>query len=198
VGWHLPQPGRPIPAPRPQACVLPWLGPLPWLGRDPGAPVLSFPRWAGRRAGPGWAGAPFPFRRPPLLPGWASSSAPASRVLAGWLLRSAPAGPDQEDPAWPGFLPQAAISQPRLGRICMFRPGQAGISLAQARLSPSRTDYSSPGRDLPPPGHIILPASTPAPCASPGTPLGSDWHVLHRHMLVLGCPVAQTSIFHLS
>jgi hypothetical protein len=54
------------------------------------------------------------------------------------------------------------------------------------------------GRDLTPPGYILHPASTLAPCASPGTPLGSDWHILHRHMLVLGRPLAQISIFLLS
>jgi hypothetical protein len=56
-----------------------------------------------------------------------------------------PAGPDQEDPAWPGLLLQAAICQSRLGRVCVFRPGQAGIPLAQAGLVLSGSGFTPSG-----------------------------------------------------
>jgi hypothetical protein len=126
--------------------------PVVWLSGQhiaiPTGPGSIPPAWAdvplrpanrlGRRASSGWAGLPCRPWLPPRLgplgqrPGWAASSpsAPAGPFPALHL-----AGPDQEDLAWPGFLPRAALYQFRLGWIRAFRLGQAGNPLAQAGLS---------------------------------------------------------------
>jgi hypothetical protein len=64
------------------------------------------------------------------------------------------------------------------------RPGFPG----PGRITPLQ------GRDLLPLDHFRHSTLTPLPGAGPRMPLGSDWHILHHHMLVLGCPLAQTSI----
>jgi hypothetical protein len=193
----------------------------PGVGRHlfPGGP-RSLSRPAGLFPLPSWAGV---LTGPAPLPGWASAQAGLPPVCPRLgLLSRAPAGPWTGCPGWavwpaaprlpparPGWAGlgesglagnplQAASLQPRLGRVRLFRLGQVGAPLAQAGLSPCRPNFTSPGRDLLPPGHIPRPASPPAPCASPGMPPGSDWHFLHRHMLVLGRPLAQTSISILS
>jgi hypothetical protein len=174
------------------------------LGRGPLSRPASPPSWAGvsypagprpgpsasqrgpvfRLAFPGWALSQLPRlgRRPLLLPG---------QHPGGPATSPRPAGPDQEDPAWPGLSPS--------GRYFGTVPAGPGRdSLAQAGLLLPRPNYPSPGRDLLLPGHFHHSALTPASCASPGTPPGSDWHILHHYMLVLGRPLAQTSILHLS
>jgi hypothetical protein len=176
-GWAVrprPRLGRPLARPR--------LGRLLRLPPRPASP--SAPGWASSPARPGWAWLPR-LGRLAVRPGWAASS---SAPRLGRIRRIRP---DRESS--PGRLLAA-----RLGRVRLFRLGQVDAPLAQARLSPGRPNYSSPGRDLPSPGHIPRPASPPAHRASPGTPPSSDWHILHRHMLVLGRPLAQTSISILS
>jgi hypothetical protein len=111
-----------------------------------------------------------PASRPAPRPGWAAAT--SSRLgrdsRPGWaaLLTCAPgrpppvlypAGPDQGDPAWPGFLPWVSLTSP--GRVFLGRSfaGQAGIRLypgwtafcslfrpGQAGIPWPRPDYSSP------------------------------------------------------
>jgi hypothetical protein len=118
---------------------LPRLGqrpPAQWLGRllrPAWVSVAPSPGWAGRQPSPGWAGAP-------SIPGWAGiPSRPPSPQH--------PAGPDQEDPPWPGFLPRPLSFSPGWAGLeysgwaalsALFRPGQA-------RLFLPRPDYSFPG-----------------------------------------------------
>jgi hypothetical protein len=143
-------------------------------------------------------------------PGWA----------AGWVIRlglfPAPGWAGTSAPGWAAFpcRPQSSTA-PRLGRIRRIRPGRDFLS-GRLCLNPAgpecsipagppsvycsgwaRPGFPGPGRIIPlqgryllPLGHIPRPASPPARCASPGTPLGSDWHILLRHMLVLGRPLA--------
>jgi hypothetical protein len=107
------------------------------LGRQAFAPAgPSIPRpgllkqsgWAAGRFS-GWAGAPPAGPFPPA-------------PQAGCLHR-APAGPDREDPAWPGFPSQAAICLPGWAGLSVFRLGQAGTSLAQAGLLPWEAGFHS-------------------------------------------------------
>jgi hypothetical protein len=163
---------------------------LPRLGQ-----LLPDPDWA---CLPVWAGLPVGGlgRLPPRL--GLEPVVPAGlpgRPLPGFLLRCAPVGPDQEDPARPGL----SSGPPPVN------PGWAGIPLAQAGLPFPRPEFllagriiTLIGRNSPPPAYFTHPASTPTHGASPGTPPGSDWHILHHHMLVLGRPLAQTSISFLS
>jgi hypothetical protein len=135
-----------------------WAGkPLPRLGLPPSARVGRFPCLsAGQPAG--WAAAP----AGPPRPDWAALLACAPGGLPPALY---PAGRDQEDPAWLGFLPWAGLTSPgraypgrsfagqamiRLypgwATFCLlFWPGQAGIPWP-------RPDYSSPGPRLTPSG----------------------------------------------
>jgi hypothetical protein len=177
-------------------------------------PVSLFPCWAGHRlprlglwlltpvgplaAHPGWA-APFRQASAPAGPvrsllrlgrcaafsGWADVTASRlGRLLHSRLGRRAK--PGQADflhvPAGPG----RDFSSPGWDSPC-----QAGLPLPRPTLPPL-------GQDLLPSDYILHPASTPASCASLATPFGSDWHILHRYMLVLGHPFAQTSILYIS
>jgi hypothetical protein len=203
-----------------------WAGILaPRLGRDvcapgwdsapqanPAGPEGRCPGWApAPQANSGWASWPCPGWAFSPRPGWAPGRASAGPeplprlglrpdARLGFLQLHAPAGPDREDPAWPGFLSRPAYADPGWAGLTTpagppfihysgrARPGFPG----PGRITPL------PGRYSPPPAYFTHPASTPAPCASPGTPLGSDWHILHHYMLVLGRPLAQTSISLLS
>jgi hypothetical protein len=165
---------RAIPSP----CFDTRLGSVPRPLSLPGWAIVHLSGWASAPP-PGWAGMP-PAGLLPAAPPRAIFPTPR----LGRIRRIRP-GRDSL---------QATLCQFRLGRIRAFRLGQAGTPLARLDYLHGRPNYPSPGRDLLPPGHIPRPALTPAPCASPGTPLGSDWHILHRHILVLGCPLAQTSI----
>jgi hypothetical protein len=187
-------------------------GNLPLAG-----PQSAFPGWAGVPTTFG------PSRRPASIPGWARwpglspyPAGPLATYLAGPAPRppagpgrlrlgsflQLPRGPSSPRPGWAGSGGSGLAGIP--SRPPFANSGWAGLEhsgWARPALPWPRPDYlhgrlnyPSPGRDLLPPGHIPRPASTPAPCASPGTPLGSDWHILHRHMLVLGCSLAQTSI----
>jgi hypothetical protein len=174
---------RPASAPAGPSSVLPRLGRL----HAPAGPRLGLRRFT--PAGPG--------RAPPAGP-----PSPA-RLL--FLQR-------------PDGLPSAA---PRLGRIRRIRPGRdfppdrhilnsgwAGLCYSGwARMGlpwprpdylHSRPDYYSCRPRFTPSGIYTSSSSTPLLDASPGTPQGSDWHILLRHMLVLGRPLAQTSISLLS
>jgi hypothetical protein len=189
--------------------IAPRRGPLPRLDRtSPQQPRLG--RGKSAPAGllcapggppPGQASAPrlgcLPGRPP--RPGWAG--APAG------LPAPSPRSGQQPSPGWAGSGGSGLAGIPLLrASVCAIsRLGQAGMPLAQAGIPLIRPDYifgrpnySSPGRDLLPPGHITRPASSTAHRASPGTPPGSDWHILHHRMLVLGRPLAQTSISLLS
>jgi hypothetical protein len=179
------RPGGPVPSParpaHPGSAALPGLL-FPCLGSRP----ASHPGWADPR--PGWAGTP---------PGWPSPPRPT------------PAGPLLALPC--PVLRLGSLQRTRLGRIRRIRPGRDFLlqvtpcNPGWARLSTlagpllfycsgrARPGFPGPGqiitlqgRYLPPPTYI----SHPAPCPSPGTPLDSDWHILHRHMLVLGRPLA--------
>jgi hypothetical protein len=102
--------------------VTPRRGPLPPRPRGPG----QCPGWASRPASPvGRRPAP-PLSRLGWLPGWAPSSLH-------------PAGPDQEDPAWLGFLSSA----PPGWALRQF-PGWAAAR-PLGRLS--QAGIPSPGRD---------------------------------------------------
>jgi hypothetical protein len=202
--------------------------PLPRLGRSAAKPRLGSPRpgwlssgWAASPL-PGWASCgrspagptrcspAGPAPSPPAGPGYvpqlgslqqaaASSTPRLGRIrrirpgrdsfpdrsslahldrinqYAGWAtLSTVPDGPGR-DP-WPS--PDYSQGRPRYALLGRIIPLQ--------------------GRYLLPPGHITRPASPPAHRASPGTPPGSDWHIFHRHVLVLGRPLAQTSISLLS
>jgi hypothetical protein len=176
----------------------------PALLRFPARPVCGDP-----------AGLPSSSAGPPgLRPAWAPSALPPSPGCAacrlglfdrlGSLLAAifhrAPVGPDQEDPAWPGFP----------SRPPYLDPGWAGLSTPAGPPFVYCSGWARPGfpgtgriitlqgRDLTSPGYILRPASTPSSCASPRMPLGSDWHILHHRMLVLGRSLAQTNISHLS
>jgi hypothetical protein len=131
---------------------------FPRLGRDsaprpgrlfsrpasPDPPRLGLPAgWARWQGSPGWAGT--------CSPGWAASSAPAG----GPALHRAPAGPDQEDPAWPGI-----ISRPP-----SCNPGWAGLGYSGWARSvlPWPPDYylggritPLQGRYLPPPAYLLV------------------------------------------
>jgi hypothetical protein len=61
-----------------------------------------------------------------------------------------------------------------------------------------RPDLPPQGRDLFSPDYFLHLVSTPMSCVSLGMPLGSDWHILHHYMLVLGRPLAHTSILYIS
>jgi hypothetical protein len=173
-----------------------------WAGVPSPPGPTSRPR-LGRRLAPGWAGASPP-AGPVPRPGWAgSSSRPVSLSCPGWAGMVPRLGQGLRRPAGPLLFLQADFSRPEF-------PAQAGILyagwLASAHYSGrARPGFPGPGRITPYVGRnsssptcFTYPASTPVPCASPGTPLGSDWHILHRHMLVLGRPLAQTSISLLS
>jgi hypothetical protein len=174
----------------------------------------SVPRLASSPAGPD-----------PFSPGWAaiplsSCSGWASRLASLWLGRQADSRLDllgtpsgwagMSSPAGPGYLP-------RLGRLASSGPGlpQAGtprhVGIYLFRLGlyqctvPAGPGFPSRGRiitlqgqDLLPPDHFHHLASTPSPCVSSGMLLGSNWHIIHHRMLVLGRPLAETSILHLS
>jgi hypothetical protein len=184
-----------------------------WAGTPPPAgPLLLVSRLGSVRLGrhPAWVPAPRtsqagPLARVPRLglrrrPGWAI---PAFGRSSTWL----PAGPPHPLlPGWAGSGGSGLAGIPSPGRyksipvgpVLHIPAGPGRDSLAQAGLILSRLDYTTSGWDLLPPGHIPRPASPPALCASLGTPPGSDWHILHHRMLVLGRPLAQTSISLLS
>jgi hypothetical protein len=155
--------------------------------------ISGHPPRLGLRTAP-WLGHPglrcsstrCPAGPPPLQrPGWAGSGGSGlAGIPSPGRYGLVPARPDY------GILVRPSLSTVPAG------PGQD--SLAQAGLFLPRLNYTSSGQDLPPPGHFPHPASTPSPCASPGMPLGSDWHIVHRYMRVLGRPLAQTSILLLS
>jgi hypothetical protein len=157
------------------------------------------PGWAGVVLLPDWANAP--------LPGWADVLAPArppgrvcrlGRCLRprlgllaecagwagafspGWAGVSSPAGPGYSSPAGPVSSRQTSFLRVSAGPG-RDSPGPGRDSSCQARLFLPWPNLSLGGRDLPPPGHIIHPASTTSPYASPRTLLGSDWHILHRY-----------------
>jgi hypothetical protein len=81
-----------------------------------------------------------------------------------------PAGPDQEDPAWPGFLPRASI-------CAMFWLGQAGIPWP-------RPDYPLSGRDsslfadLAPPGPRFTSSGTYSSSGIDSSALCQSWDAL--------------------
>jgi hypothetical protein len=127
---------------------------LPRLGRD----VVPLPQ-----AGflhPGWALRPRPSRPASSSPGWAGSwLTPAGPMLAarlgspghsrpgGPLPVQHPAGPDYENPAWPGFPLQAPF----------VRPGWAGLECPDwARPAPPGPGriISLVGRNIHSPGRI--------------------------------------------
>jgi hypothetical protein len=191
----------------------------------PGAPLPLPPGWAG--AFPSQAG-PSRHRSPPaprscFCPGWAFSSCPGVHPHPGWAgldapgwAASPPAGPGSPQPrlgcftpGWAGKPAGRNSTWPAPIRPALHGPGRdslipAGMALM---LYPGQ---DGPGQPIPRPDYCpprpkftssdIFPrsASPLASCASPRTPLGSDWHILHRRMLVLGRPLAQTSISLLS
>jgi hypothetical protein len=200
-------------------------GPFSWpspprgpASRQPAGPTSAFPGWAGFLH-PGWARKASLAPRLPGHPG-----APMGRLLATRLGRIRRIRPGRESSA--GHLHSVPRlgrnSSTRLGRLSpsrplSFNPGWAGLTAPagpppiyysgwartvlpwpRPGYPPCRPNYSPPGPGFTSPGYILRPASALASCASPGTPLGSDWHLLHRHMLVLGRPLAQTSISLLS
>jgi hypothetical protein len=179
----------------------------------PAGPTLLIPAGPGSLH-PGWPSVPVspagPGQRPPawavLTPGWVILPPGRDSFFGPGFLQQAgtppadwdsfsggpssvqhPAGPDQEDPAWPGLLSSGRHSQ---AGLLLFWLGQAGIplALALAGLRLPWPDLPLLGQDLLPPGYFLHPASTPSPCASLGTPLGSDWHILHRYA-GLGTPL---------
>jgi hypothetical protein len=196
-----PRPGQ---AGTPRSGWAAWL--LPLLGQGSAHPGWAF------RPHPGWAGGALPpagLRSPPptgplgLHPGWAtgsSSQAGASPLRLG--RDSLPFGWAAACPGGPSSL--AGIYS--LGPAYSYCSGWARQgSLAQSGLLPRKAEICTPRPDYIPPrpkfissGILARPASTPASYASPGTPPDSDWHTLHRRMLVLGRPLAQTSISLLS
>jgi hypothetical protein len=103
-----------------------------WAGTsDPRrGPMLCYPSWAGRPQDPGWASVPCPFQ----------ASAPA-----GLPLHRAPAGPDQEDPAWPGFSSRPPFTSS--GWAGLEHSGWARPALPWPRPDylPGRPDYISTG-----------------------------------------------------
>jgi hypothetical protein len=127
-----------------------WAGAISRLGRHSltGWAGIPLPRWAGRPSAPGRS-LPRPSRHPASAPGWAASAHPGwarisfpgwaatlAPVLAGPSPVQHPAGPDQEDLAWPGFLPRPLCVNPDWAGFSVFWLGQAGDSLAQAGLLP--------------------------------------------------------------
>jgi hypothetical protein len=141
--------------------------------------------WAGiakpGRLPPGRLGSPrsgslgppgrLPPGRPGLSPssGWAGSSDPARPPL-----HRAPAGPDQEDPACPGIFSRPPPCSP--GWAGLGYSGWARLVLPWPRPDylHNRPNYSSPGPRLTPSGIFTSSSFTPASCASPGMPPGSD------------------------
>jgi hypothetical protein len=191
-GWAEPaEPGWALAAPRP--------GTAPRLGLPAGSPHVPrrpcapFASRLGRQAGyPGWAARP---AAPAGLP-----AAPAMLPPAGRHLPLRPGWAGSGGSGLAGNPLQAATLLPRLGRIkypgwvafySLFRLGQAGIPWPRPDYYPLRPKFISSGI-------LPRPASPPAHRASPGMPPGSDWHIFHRHMLVLGRPLSQTSISILS
>jgi hypothetical protein len=190
-----------------------------WAAPPRHGPPGSLPWWAALPLCPGWAGS----LSPRLGRQAGVSPRPVRpRIRPGRRLSSRPGRPfRQVDPGrhlqQAGVAPQAGVCPGRhswarpdshmpAGLAPVWYSGRAGPGQpSQARLLLVRPSYPSPGRvnsfggrDLLYPDHFLHPASTPAPGASPGMPLGSDGHILHRHMLVLGRPLAQTSILLLS
>jgi hypothetical protein len=183
VGRRLPQPGRSIPAPRPGAPSRPGWAPL----RAPSAgPDRPLPR-LGRRHLP--AGPLASDSRPGLYAGWA-----APRLGSPPL---SPAGPDQEDPAWPGFPSRPPLFDPGWASFkysgwatSVYYSGWARMVLPWPRpdylhnrpgFTPSGT-YSLSGIDSSTlcqswdASRLGL-AHSPPSCAGLGTPLGSDQHI---------------------
>jgi hypothetical protein len=130
-----------------------------WAGAShPAGPGLPAPAWAATPAGPqaacpGWGILP----AGPLAgrPGWASST----HSPGGPTSPQRPAGPDQEDPAWPGFIP-GPPSSPRSAGPDQEDPAWPGFlpfgppsGHCSGRARPGfpwpRPDYSSPGRFSP-------------------------------------------------
>jgi hypothetical protein len=134
-GWASPprSPARPacrlgLSAPFPGWASVP-AGPTPRLGtlsHSPAGPACRL----GRR--PGWALRPVP--RLGQRAGWADALAGLSAPFPGWAGSLRPAGPDQEDPAWPGFLPFRTPSTQCSGRARPGFPGPGRITPFQAEL----------------------------------------------------------------
>jgi hypothetical protein len=120
-----------------------WAGlPCSRLGRSPASPLgrkAACPGWA---PAPGWAACPG-WAVSSCAPGWAACPGRASFILRTpvGFFRSAPAGPDQEDPAWPGFP----------SRLPSASSGWAGLDYsgwARSVLPWPRPGYPFVGRDI--------------------------------------------------
>jgi hypothetical protein len=127
---------------------------LPRLGQllpDPG--WACFPVWAGLPAG-GLGRLPPRLGLEPVVP-----AGLPGRPLPGFLLRCAPAGPDQEDPAWPGFPSRPPSASP--GWAGLGYPGWARSVLPWPRPGYSLAGRitSIEGRDIRPQAGLYLPRS---------------------------------------
>jgi hypothetical protein len=174
-----------------------------WAGwPNPGRAFLPCPGWAAK-VSPGWAGVSIPGWAGVSIPGWAGKAVPrvGRRVIspAGLLSFHRAGACIRARPASQASIPaQAGIPNPAgLAPACI----PAGLG----RGSLPRPDYYLAGRIITPVGrdsfplaYFTHPGSPPAQRASPGTPPGSDRHILHHRMLVLGRSLAQTSISLLS
>jgi hypothetical protein len=192
-GWAVP--------PRPGLLPLPGRAsvPRPASASRAGSRAPASLRFPTRPSRPGWAavlripGGPSssPGRLPRLgrglvpRPGWAAGL-PVPAGPLGWLT----AGPPGRAPGWAGMIHPLLDRDIIPGWACLSIPAGPLLFYCSGRARPG---FPGPGRIIPlqgryllPPGHIPHPASSPAHRASPGTPPGSDWHILHRHMLVLG------------
>jgi hypothetical protein len=113
------------------------------------------------------------------LPSPAGPARPGRELQAATL--DVPGSLPRPELAQAGFPRQAGIRNLAGLPLPTISAGLGWDSLAQAGLSLPCPDFSFPGwlsppvgRDSPYPGHILHSASTPARCASLGTPFGSD------------------------
>jgi hypothetical protein len=146
------------PSPAGPPCSVPRVGlGAPASLRSPGGPphpgLLRIPAWAGTRLA-----SPAGFR-----PGWALGRRPGRLSRLGLLLSSASAGPDQEDPAWPGFLPQVTV----------YLPGWAGLIYS---------GWARPGSPWPRPDYLLGRPDYISTCRI--NPLWAEIHLIRGIFLI--------------